>query len=82
MAREFLERKSKLEENGIINVLYYFRDKFELDENKIFECTNCELFHNHKHVYKHVNNEIVSICCICNKRINNLSTQNVNYRKQ
>lgn len=81
MAKEFVIRKGKLEENGVINVLNYFQDRFEKNDERVFKCSNCEIMHNHRHIYEYVNNEIINICVFCNKKINNLGTENINYRK-
>ena len=81
MAREFVVRKGTLEENGVINVLRYFRDRFEKSDEKNFQCSNCEDLHNHRHIYKYKNGEMINICFLCNKRINNLNTLNEKFKK-
>ena len=81
MAKEFLVKSGKLEENGIINVLFYFRDKYEKSDKRLYECSNCSKMFNHKHVYEYMNKDIINICVHCNKKVNNLNTLNPKFKK-
>lgn len=81
MAKEFVLKKRRLEENGIINVSHYFRELFESCVERKFECSNCGNKHTHKHVYKHKNESIINLCYFCNKLINNSSSHNLKFNK-
>ncbi|TWP31573.1 hypothetical protein ETU08_00590 [Apibacter muscae] len=83
MARNIIryENKENLEENGIITVVKYYRNRFQKSENKEFICSNCGNSHNHQHIYELQDKRIVGICYHCNKKIHNLNSSNPKFNK-
>ena len=81
MARKKKEKVYLLEINEIITVKSYHRGKFENQEEKVYQCSNCNAKNKYKQVYELENGNLIDLCFPCTKKIHNLTTNNPKFRK-